>query len=293
MSVTNKSIVFLALTFAFSWSFAAGGWALGAHNSPLTATAALFSMMMGPALAGIICTFAFEKGRRVEALGVRFKPNWWWLGAWLIGLAIAALSIGASVLLSDRTLVDPIVNVRAMMEAQGQDASQLDAIPFLGLIMIAQAALLGPAINSVLTLSEELGWRGYLHHLWRPSGFWRASLAIGVIWGLWHAPAILLYGHNYPEHREIGVALFTAFCVLLAPLFTLVRDRGASVWAAGILHGTINAMGGLTIILLSNPTFPWNGIVGIGGFVALALGVVFVALMQLRAKTPAAAAAQG
>jgi membrane protease YdiL (CAAX protease family) len=289
MSVANKSIVFLLLTFIVSWSVAIGGWALSAHNSPLTSMATLFAMMMGPAIAGVICAFAFEKGRRVEALGLKFRPNWWWLGAWLIGLALSVLSIAVTVLFSDRTLVDPVVNVRAMMEAQGQDTSQLDAVPFLGLIMIVQAALLGPAINSVLTLSEELGWRGYLHHMWRASGFWRASLATGVIWGVWHAPAILLYGHNYPEQRGLGVALFTLFCVLLSPLFTLVRDRGASVWAAGILHGTINAMGGLTAIVLSNPAFPWNGIVGIGGFVALALALAAIAAM--RPGTPSAPAA--
>ena len=136
----------------------------------------------------------------------------------------------------------------------------------------------------VLTFSEELGWRGYLHNLWRGAGFWRASLGTGAIWGLWHAPAILLFGLNYPDDRGVGIGLFVAFCMLMSPILTFIRDRGASVWAAGIFHGTFNALGGLTLLTLSNPTFPWNGVVGIGGFAALAVGVAIVAL--LRPSTP-------
>jgi membrane protease YdiL (CAAX protease family) len=74
--------------------------------------------------------------------------------------------------------------------------------------------------------------------------------------------------------------------MLLSPLLTLVRERGGSVWAAGILHGAINAVAGLTLLALSDPAFPWNGIVGIGGYAALALSVLAVALFQgTQAKT--------
>jgi membrane protease YdiL (CAAX protease family) len=131
----------------------------------------------------------------------------------------------------------------------------------------------------ILTLTEELGWRGYLHYLWRPAGFWRASLATGAIWGFWHAPIIYLFGLNYPTERPLGIGLFVIYCMLLAPIMTLVRDRAGTVWAAGLAHGTINAVAGLTIVSLSNPAFPWNGMVGIGGFIALALAVAAIALL--------------
>jgi CAAX protease family protein len=71
---------------------------------------------------------------------------------------------------------------------------------------------------------------------------------------------------------------------------TLIRDRAGSTWAAGIAHGTINALGGLTALMISDARFPWGGIVGIGGFVALALGVFAVALARPNlAPRPAAA----
>jgi uncharacterized protein len=155
-------------------------------------------------------------------------------------------------------------------------------------MLICASVIVGALVNApILTLTEELGWRGYLHDLWRPSGFWRASLGTGAVWGLWHAPAIWFYGLNYPDNAAIGLAMFIVWCMLLSPIMTLVRDRGGSVWAAGLFHGTINAVGGITLSVLSAPVFPWNGIVGIGGFVALALGVLLVVLVQ-RKQAPAA-----
>lgn len=283
MSVSKKATAFLLLTFALSWGVTIAGWAMGAHENPTAALIVLTGMMFGPSIAALICAGAFEKGQRIQALGLTFRPNWWWLFAWLIPLAIAALSVAATILLSDRTLADPVARMIDTVAAQAGEAkaAEMRASPYLPAILFGGSIVLGALINApILTLSEELGWRGYLHHLWRPAGFWRASLATGVIWGVWHAPAILLYGHNYPDNREVGVALFVAFCTLLAPIMTLVRDRGGSTWAAGIAHGTINAVGGLTILSISDAAFPWGGIVGVGGFVALALGVVFVAALR-------------
>lgn len=287
MTTTRKAIVFLAWTFALSWGFAIGGWAAGAHRQLMTGVVALVLMMTGPAVAALICALAFEKGRRIEALGLRFKLNWWWLGAWLMGLALAALSVAATLLLSDRTLTDPLVNVRAMIEATGQDASQLDTLPsHVGVVIILQAVSVGALINALLlTFTEELGWRGYLHHLWRPSGFWRASLATGFVWGLWHAPAVYFYGLNYPEYPAYGIGVFILWCMMVSPIMTLVRDRAGSTWAAGLFHGGINAVGGLTVAMINPPNFPWAGIVGIGGFVALAIGLGAVVVIRARGSS--------
>lgn len=289
MSTTRKSIIFLAIAFAISWAIVIGGWAMGLHESPTLGVAVLALSMTGPAIAAFICAFAFERGQRVAALGLHFRPNLWWLFAWLIPIAIAAISVAATLLLSDRTYVDLGDASVAAVEAAGQDPAQIPPILLSGGFVIAMSVFLGALINTpILTFTEELGWRGYLHHLWRPAGFWRAALGTGAVWGVWHAPAIYLFGLNYPTERTFGIALFVIYCVLLAPLLTLVRDRGGSVWAAGILHGTFNAIPGLTFMALSEPTFPWNGIVGIGGFVALALGVAAVALLQNR-TSPATA----
>lgn len=282
MSATNKSIIYVAITFALTWGIVIGGWAAGFHTNQAYAIATLALSMTGPAIAALICTFAFEQGRRVAALGLHFKPNWWWLAAWLLPVLISAGSVLATVLLSDHQYIDPGAATVAMMEQQAPaQVDQLRAMPFLSALIFAQALILGPLINTfILTFTEELGWRGYLYGLWRGAGFWRTSLATGAIWGVWHAPMIYLFGHNYPNDRLLGVGLFVVFCLLMSPIITLVRERAGSVWAAGIFHGSINALGGMTMLVVSMAEFPWNGIVGIGGFVALALGVVLVIVLQ-------------
>jgi len=279
MPVRIKSIVFLALAFAISWGITIGAYYAGLREGPWTLMV-LTCMMAGPAIAALICAFAFENGRRVDALGLLFKPNVWWIYAWLIPLALAAASVVATILFSDRAYIDPGTALVAMAEEAGQDLSATPPFFLSTTFVLIMSVFVGPLINApILTITEELGWRGYLHDLWRPSGFWRASLSTGFVWGVWHAPAILLYGLNYPENGQLGAGIFIIWCMLLSPLLTLVRDRGGSVLAAGIFHGTINAVAGLTLLALTNPVFPWNGIVGIGGFVALALGAVATALL--------------
>jgi membrane protease YdiL (CAAX protease family) len=285
MSTTRKAIVFLALTFLISWGVTIGSWAFHYDRQPIAAFVTLVVMMAGPAIAAFTCAMLFEKGRRIDALGLRFNVNVWWLWAWLIPFALAAVSVVATVLLGGRHLVDPAQQTLAMSEGHlpADKMAQLRALgPMLNLILLVQVVI-GSMINAVaLTFTEELGWRGYLYDMWRRFGFWRTALATGFIWGVWHAPAIYLFGLNYPDNRLIGIPIFIAFCTLTAPIMTLIRDRGRATWAAGIAHGTINAVGGVTALVISDASFPWGGIVGIGGFIALTLTLVWVAWVQFK-----------
>jgi membrane protease YdiL (CAAX protease family) len=284
MSTTNKSIIFLGIAYAVTWAIVIAGWSMGFHEqSPQSVVLLLSSSMIGPTVAALICAFAFEKGQRAKALGLTGRWSWWWLIAWLAPIAIAAGSVALTLLLSDRTYVDIGTAAATAAEAQGQDLSQVPPFFLSTTFIIGASILVGGLLNwLILTFTEELGWRGYLHHLWRPAGFWRASLGTGVVWGFWHAPMIYLIGHNYPDpdDRLMGVGLFVIFCVLLSPLLTLIRDRTNSVWSAGLFHGMFNALGGLTLAAVSNPTFPWNGVVGIGGYAALVIALLIVVLLQ-------------
>lgn len=285
-----KSAIFLGIAYAITWSIAIGAWSAGLHENPQMMVIVLAASMVGPAIAALICAIAFEKGQRVKALGLGGKLSWWWPVAWLAPIAIAAGSVALTIALSDRTYADIGQTATAAAAAQGQDMSQVPAFLTSTTFIVALSVTLGALFNwPILTFTEELGWRGYLHHLWRPAGFWRASLGTGFAWGLWHAPAIYLFGLNYPDDRVIGIGLFVLFCMLLSPIMTFIRDRTNSVWSAGLFHGTFNALGGLTLAALSNPGFPWNGIVGIGGFLALAIGVAIVALLQPHKQAPATA----
>lgn len=284
MTGIRKSIVFLAIAFTFSWGIAGLGWAMGASRHPSWAVMTLAITMFGPAIAAAFCALAFEKGRRRAALGLTFQPSLWWLWAWLLALALVFGATLLTGLLGHAQFRDigqaMLAQARALAPAQSAKLDAMAALPGLSWLLVAQAGLLGALINTpILLLSEELGWRGYLYDLWRRFGFWRSTLAIGTIWGIWHAPAILLFGLNYPDNRALGVPIFVLFCVLIAIPMAVMRERSASTLAPAIFHGTLNAIAGLALLGLSNAAFPWNGVVGIGGLIMLtgmAMGCVLL-----------------
>jgi len=272
-TVTKKATAFLVLAFAVSWTSLILSWLGGRRDIP-SAQIAFFIAVLGPPLAAVSCSLAFDRGARLEALGLRFRLNAWCLWALLIAIALVTLNIVVITTFSTHELVSVEGMLHQLADLQHQEYSDTQSY-FVMMAGHAGLTLLGNII--LYTFTEEIGWRGYLYHLWRPFGFWRTSIATGLIWGVWHWPMIYLFGLNYPDHRLIGLAIFPISTVLMATIMTLVRDRGRSVLPTGILHGALNTLALLTIAAVDHPLFPWDA-VGIGYFTALAIGALIVAL---------------
>lgn len=265
--------VFLLIAFAFTWAtfgiiHQMGGLGAGPAIAPL-----LMVAMLGPAVAAIICTFLFDTERRIFALGLAV-PRWKRLAAWipfaiLTPIVLSALAIILSLLLTGTAPADPVVKLEQMVTAQGVELP----MPAETLLLIQFAALpVGILFNAIfLTFSEELGWRGWLQPRLAHLGFWRLCLLIGTVWGIWHAPIILM-GYNFPGLGWAGVLAMTAFCVLLTPYHALLRERGAGTWGPGMFHGTINAVAGFSFLFQPEPAWPWNGLLGLGGFAVMLAG---------------------
>jgi membrane protease YdiL (CAAX protease family) len=167
-----------------------------------------------------------------------------------------------------------------------QMKSQINTLPVHPFwLTLVQGLIAGLTINAVAAFGEELGWRGLLQRELGPLGFWPSSLLIGLIWGIWHAP-LILQGHNYPQHPQLGVALMTIWCMLLAPIFSYIRLKACSVIAAAILHGTLNATYGLSIMLIQGGNDLTVGLTGLAGFIVLAM--VDVALLIYIHRSPEA-----
>jgi len=276
--IFNSQIaVFLAINFGFSWALAIVIWKTGglagAFGLPLTAL-----YMFGPTIGALVCTYLYDRPRWKQALGFTSFPKWVWLG----GVGVAAIIVAGATLIS---LIGENVHWIGFREgftqaytAAGVDLDKLtismDQMVWLQLLVNVP---LGLAINGVVLLSEELGWRGWLYDRWRHLGFWRGSLTIGFVWGVWHAPIIAM-GHNYPGQPISGIFLMIVFCMLLAPIVGWLREVGHSIFAASIFHGSINGLAGIGLIVVSSSDMPWRGVAGIGGFVMLAsiCGVLYV-----------------
>jgi len=84
-------------------------------------------------------------------------------------------------------------------------------------------------------MGEELGLRGFaLPRLQRSMTPFRASLIIGILWGLWHLPVLL--GRGLPS-----VALFLVLALALSFLFTLLfNGSGGSLIPVLVFHATQN-----------------------------------------------------
>jgi membrane protease YdiL (CAAX protease family) len=150
--------------------------------------------------------------------------------------------------------------------------------PFeVAVLMALPAFLIAPLINTLVAIGEEVGWRGYLWARWQPLGPRRAALAIGVIWGVWHAP-IIVQGHNYPGEPLLGPLLMVVLTVAYGVILAWLRARSGSVWPAALAHGALNAEGGAVAVFLT----PADRLVGAPiGIVAL-IPALLVALALLR-----------
>ena len=267
-------------SFAVSWALGGVIWRTGGISSQARHVFFGFAFMCGPAAAALWMTRRMTWEERKDALGMR-RPRFdrWLALSWAIPLALIAISTLASALLPGVSLIAPSDALAAKLAevAPASEVEELRSIPgpVLSLLLVLQAAVMGPLLNTPFMLSEELGWRGLLWSRWRALGFWRNGLATGVVWGVWHAP-LILQGHNYPDIPVAGVALMIAFCILLAPPLHLVRERGGTIWHACLFHGTINAVATLGALCIVSPTWVGRGILGVAGFVTLAVACVAI-----------------
>lgn len=279
--IKSPILLFLFISFSFSWAMVILIKYVFSDNILVTALL-MFAYMCGPALGALICAWRYDAGRRLQALGLTFpfktRSAWIWLGiAYLIPVI---LIIGASLIhaLSPAvSLQPPVEGYRALLEQAGQNPALLDSIPAINLLLIAQFFLFAPLINAPLMLSEELGWRGWLWHEWRPYGFWKTTLLTGFVWGLWHVPIVAL-GHNYPGMPVWGPILFILMCLLITPAYSLVREKTGSVWGACVMHATMNGAAAFGFVIQTQTEMPYRGVVGAGGFIMAALIAFFIIL---------------
>ncbi|MEM2470021.1 MAG: CPBP family intramembrane glutamic endopeptidase [Nitrososphaerota archaeon] len=123
------------------------------------------------------------------------------------------------------------------------------------LLTIINAYIASTTLNALFAVGEEIGWRGFLQRKLESLGlnFVTASLIVGLVWGIWHAPAIILLGFNYPENRFVGTLLFTLFTISASIPHSVIRKVSSSILPAASLHGAINALWGLTILITVLP----------------------------------------
>jgi len=107
------------------------------------------------------------------------------------------------------------------------------------LLQIVSALFIIPVANLLVFFGEEYGWRGYLQRALTPMGRASGVLLVGAVWGLWHAPLILM-GSNYPGQPVLGVFLMILFCIFIGFILSYSVYKSKGVWTAAYLHGVYN-----------------------------------------------------
>lgn len=282
MNRINRTTLFLTLTFVISFSLV-GLYKLfgGQYDNRIGATILAVTYMFIPMICAILVEKVIHKEKFKSNLFISFKINKWFFIAWLITPIMSFGTLGISLLLPDVTYSPEMTGMMDRFEdmlppeqlEQMKNASETMPIHPIWLAVL-QGLIAGATINAIAGFGEELGWRGFLLKSFKEMNFLKASITIGLIWGIWHSPLILM-GHNYPQHPQIGVLMMTVWCILLTPLFLYFTIKAKSVIAAAIMHGTLNATAGIAIMVIDGGNDLTVGITGLAGFMSL-IFVLFV-----------------
>ena len=221
---TRALVVFFALAYALSWS-----WAIPLAAAHLVVRRGVgwpthLPALLGPAIAALVVT-AWTMGRPgVRDLGARLVrwrvPVRWWLVAVspvvFLGLALAAMAAAGRAL--------PGVG----------DFGRFSGTPAIGLAGVLLIIFAG-------ALGEETGWRGYaLPQLQRRFSPLASSLILAVLWFGWHLPQFFVIA-TYRDFSPVQyVGMFLGLACGAVVLTWLYNRSGGSILLVIVWHGLYN-----------------------------------------------------
>lgn len=237
--------VFLILAYGITWSVQIpaylllvprgisptneGNFLLLTSGSMDTGTAIavlLLCFSFGPSVAGVI-VIALLSGRAglrdlAARLGKVRIPLQFLLFALLFPVALSAVAVVAGWLVGGMGPLDYRFLVPLAL-----------AIPFLSFLIVCTG------------LAEELGWRGFaLPYLQQTRTAERASWLLGIAWGLWHLPSVVLLPLMTGTSNLLQAAFSLVGLTIGVVGYTIVltwfyNNTGSLFWVV-ILHGYAN-----------------------------------------------------
>lgn len=246
----KRLAVFLGVTFGLSWTtWAIAGVITGAVTQGVPASMPMVVIvavsMFFPLVGAFAANAAAPMEQRIDlGLRPRIKGNGrLYASAWLLPAVLTFIGGTLFFLVFPQLFDGDATQLRSALEASGVPADQL------GLVVMGQllaAVTVGPLINTIPSLGEEVGWRGMLLPLLcERMSERRAAIVSGIIWGLWHAPIIAMghnYGMSYPGFPVTGILTMVVACTSIGCLLSWLRLRSGSVWPCSVAHGAINAI---------------------------------------------------
>lgn len=282
-------VIFVTLAIALAWAVALPLYFTGGLANPWFALVAV-AMMATPTVAALIVVRFVDRPASIpRELGLwPLRPMRRLVGYFALAIVVpvfiilVALPIGSliGVYQADFTGFSAF---REVIAAQEEQLGVEIPIPIETLVALQFVnVLIGGVINMIPAAGEEIGWRGYLLPKLLPLGPVPAVLISGVIWGIWHAPLLLL-GYNYPGAPGwLAVLSMCGMCIVVGAIFGWLRLRSNSVWPAALAHGTFNAAAGLSFVFAASTEAPDTTQATILGWTGWIVPLVIVAVLVAR-----------
>ena len=225
-----------------------------------------------PTVSVAILTFTlFRRGTR--------RRLWRSIGLGRVGLRSWGWAIGLPVLLSGG-----VVGILVLI-----GSSQLRVLPMTGsaVVSFATGAVVVLLVALVITVGEEIGWRGFmLPRVQQLTGKRRAAVLTGFLHGCFHLPLILIASTYQVEgSRWIVAPLQVLMIAATGVLYAWLRDRSGSVWPAVIAHALINTtlVWGLAMVVATTST-SLSAVAGPTGVILCASSGVLALVLLRTAK---------
>ena len=283
----KRLITFTLLAAAIVWilfmMIPITGTKYGTGRSVIFLAAAMFA----PAIASLLTRLITKEGFQSMYLRPHFKGHIrHYVLIWFAPTVLLLLSMVVYFLIFPGQF-DP--NLTILQEAAANVNTAGFTANTMLLVSVLQILLIGPIINMIPTLGEELGWRGYLLPKLRMLMSDRKALVLtGVIWFLWHAP-MLVIGHNYGTgywgYPWLGILTMVFFCVVLGIVEGYATIKLGSAIPAAMIHSTVNAGAGLPIYLANAGYNPILGPTMAGLLGGIPFVIVAAVLMVRVGKT--------
>ena len=272
--------VYLLLTFALSAVF----YFLIIKSGHLGAGAGMYvvALMWCPASAAMLTSKYL--GRQVGSLGWKWGNARYQVMSYVIPLAYATITYSIVWLTGLGGVYDKKF-VAAIIKSFG-----LGALPPWAAIALyfLFAGTAGMVRSCATALGEEIGWRGFLvPELAKITSFKNVAWISGLIWALYHFPAILGADYLGTAPRWSSILCFTLQIMSLSFIYAWMRLKSGSVWTAVILHGMHNlVVQGIFDNMICHTRLT-NWIVGEGGIgIGVASGIIAYVLWR-RDRQPA------
>jgi len=224
----HQVIAFVALTFAISWAI---WWGMASLSLGIaTSGGAVLNViaLSGPSITALILSAVLGGGslrRLLDGFSIAGASAKWPIVALVLPLGMILVAIAISILAFGAPA--PVITIAVV----GTLAWEFVRVLFLG----------GP-------LGEELGWRGFaLPRLQARHTAYRASLLLGLIWGVWHIPLYFVPGTGQFDtvsggtHPAFAIGAFVVWTIGLSILFTwLFNETRGSLIVVVLFHTSIN-----------------------------------------------------